>query len=110
MTTLHDRLADLAASAPLEPAGAEGAALWDRGRRLHRLRRTGTAVVASAAVLALVGLGSMAWLRSPSAVEPLPADSPGGVPDRVYEALTQRHDVSGAPPFRTDDSYPAREA
>jgi carbon-monoxide dehydrogenase large subunit len=25
------------------------------------------------------------------------------LPDRVYEALTQRHDVSGAPPVRTDD-------
>jgi carbon-monoxide dehydrogenase large subunit len=26
------------------------------------------------------------------------------LPDRVHEALTQRHDVSGAPPVRTDDS------
>ena len=25
------------------------------------------------------------------------------LPDRVYEAITQRHDVSGAPPVRTDD-------
>jgi len=25
------------------------------------------------------------------------------LPDRVYEALTQRHDVSGAPPVKTDD-------
>jgi carbon-monoxide dehydrogenase large subunit len=25
------------------------------------------------------------------------------LPDRVYEALTQRHDVSGAPPVRSDD-------
>ena len=25
------------------------------------------------------------------------------LPDRVYEALTQRHDVSGAPPVRTDE-------
>ncbi|HEY7177029.1 MAG TPA: hypothetical protein VH442_19115, partial [Micromonosporaceae bacterium] len=24
------------------------------------------------------------------------------LPDRVYEALTERHDVSGAPPVRTD--------
>jgi carbon-monoxide dehydrogenase large subunit len=25
------------------------------------------------------------------------------LPDRVYEALTERHDVSGAPPVRMDD-------
>ena len=25
------------------------------------------------------------------------------LPDRVYEAITQRHDVSGAPPVKTDD-------
>jgi beta-lactamase superfamily II metal-dependent hydrolase len=25
------------------------------------------------------------------------------LPDRVYEAITQRHDVSGAPPIKTDD-------
>jgi carbon-monoxide dehydrogenase large subunit len=24
------------------------------------------------------------------------------LPDRVWEAVTQRHDVSGAPPVRTD--------
>jgi carbon-monoxide dehydrogenase large subunit len=24
------------------------------------------------------------------------------LPDRVYEAISQRHDVSGAPPVRTD--------
>jgi len=24
--------------------------------------------------------------------------------DRVYEAITQRHDVSGAPPTKVDDS------
>jgi carbon-monoxide dehydrogenase large subunit len=24
------------------------------------------------------------------------------LPDRVWEAITQRHDVSGAPPVRTD--------
>lgn len=107
MTTLHDRLADLAASAPLEPAGAEGAALWDRGRRLHRLRRTGTAVVASAAVLALVGLGSMAWLRSPSAVEPLPADSPGGVPDRVYEASEWLPGTEGHPLGEVAAAFPS---
>jgi carbon-monoxide dehydrogenase large subunit len=24
------------------------------------------------------------------------------LPDRVYEAVTQQHDISGAPPVRTD--------
>ena len=26
------------------------------------------------------------------------------LPDRVYEALTKRHDVSGAPPVKMDES------
>jgi carbon-monoxide dehydrogenase large subunit len=26
------------------------------------------------------------------------------LPDRVYEAITQHHDVSGAPPMKSDDS------
>jgi hypothetical protein len=43
-------------------------------------------VVLAIAAVALVVLGSATWLRSPAAVEPLPADTPGGMPDRLYPA------------------------
>jgi hypothetical protein len=81
MTTLHDRLADLAGDAP---AGRPAPELWDRGLRYRRRRRTGTAVVLVIAAVALIALGSVTWLRSPAAVAPLPADSPPAVPDRLY--------------------------
>jgi hypothetical protein len=83
MTTLHDRLADLAGDAPhAHPQPG----LWDRGQRYRRRRSAGTVVVLAVAAVALVVLGSVTWLRSPSAVEPLPADSPGGMPDHLYAA------------------------
>src|SRR3954467_4864466 len=83
MTTLHDRLADLAEDAP---AAQPEPGLWDQGLRYRRRRRTGRGVVLSMAAVALVVLGSVTWLRSPAAVEPLPADSPGGMPDHIYAA------------------------
>jgi hypothetical protein len=81
MTTLHDRLVDLAEAAP-EALPAPG--LWDRGLSYRRRRRAGTAVVLVVAAVALVVLGSVTWLRSPQTAELLPADSPGGLPDRLY--------------------------
>jgi hypothetical protein len=81
MTTLHDRLVDLAEAAP-EALPAPG--LWDRGLSYRRRRRAGTAFVLVVAAVALVVLGSATWLRSPQTAELLPADSPGGLPDRLY--------------------------
>jgi hypothetical protein len=46
-------------------------------------------VVAVIAAVALVVLGSATWLRSPAAVAPLPADSPGGMPDRLYPSVSE---------------------
>lgn len=83
MTTLHDRLTHLAEDAPQALPVPE---LWDRGLRYRRRRRAGTAVVLAVAAATLVALGSATWLRSPAAVAPLPADSPGGMPDHIYAA------------------------
>lgn len=79
MTTLHDRLADLADEAP---ASLPTPGLWDRGRRYHRRRRTGTLAVLGVAVLALVLLGGTTWHRSAPPVEP--ATGSVGLPDRVW--------------------------
>lgn len=81
MSTLHDRLVELAGDAP---GSLPAPGLWERGVGYRRRRRTGTAVVLAVAAVALAVLGSATWLRSPAAVEPLPADSPGGMPDRLY--------------------------
>lgn len=83
MTTLRDRLADLAADAP---PGGPVPDLWDRGRRLQRQRRAGTAVVLSVMVVLLGVLGTTAWERS--SVAPLPAGPTGQMrlPDRFYDA------------------------
>jgi hypothetical protein len=103
MTTLHDRLADLAEDAPAARAAPR---LWDRGVAYRRRRRDGTAVVLVAAVLALIALGSFAWLRSPAAVELLPADSPGGMPDRVFRASEWLPGTDGHPLGQLAAAYP----
>jgi hypothetical protein len=96
MTILHDRLEDLAEDAP---AALPVPDLWQRGVRYRRRRRTGTAVVISVAAAALVVLGSVTWLRSPAAVEPLPANSPGGMPDRLYAPSPWLPGTDGAGPL-----------
>ncbi|WP_028635839.1 hypothetical protein [Nocardioides sp. URHA0032] len=79
MTTLHDRLADLADDAP---PGGPAPDLWDRGMRYHRQRRAGTAVIAAAAVVLLAVVAGAAWQRS--APVPAPARGPVGLPDRMW--------------------------
>ena len=79
MTTLHDRLADLADDAP---PGGPAPDLWERGRRYQRQRRAGTAVVAAAAVVLLAVVAGVSWQRS--APVPAPAQGPVGLPDRVW--------------------------
>ncbi|GAB3264604.1 hypothetical protein [Nocardioides dilutus] len=83
MTTLHDRLRDLADEAS---TGAVPGDLWAIGRRQHRRRRAGTAVVVAAALVALAGLGGLAWSRSHTSVQPAGTDAPLGMPDQIWLA------------------------
>ncbi|GAA4720219.1 hypothetical protein [Nocardioides conyzicola] len=79
MTTLHDRLTDLAEEAP---AGGPVPDLWERGRRVHLVRRAGTLGIVAAAVLLLAVIVGVDWQRS--APEPTPARGTVGLPDRVW--------------------------
>jgi hypothetical protein len=82
MTTLHDRLADLAEEAP---QGLPAPDLWGRGRRLDRRRRVGTGVIAAAACLALVAIVGVTWHRSGAMPEPAaPPDGQPGLPSRLF--------------------------
>ncbi|WP_348692103.1 hypothetical protein [uncultured Nocardioides sp.] len=82
MSTLHQRLGDLAGSAPAPPPDPD---LWDRARRYHRRRRVGTAAVAAACVLAVVALvGLDTWQRSPS-IEPAAPGTDPALPARFWE-------------------------
>jgi hypothetical protein len=82
MTALHDRLADLAGGAP---AGAPTPDLWTRGRRVHRRQRAGTVVIVGAACLALFVVLGLTWQRSAPPPEPVPANAPAGLPDRIWQ-------------------------
>ncbi|MDN4163073.1 hypothetical protein [Nocardioides abyssi] len=83
MTTLHDRLADLAADADAHADVREPVhVLWDRGRRYHRLRRGGTAAIVVAALAVVGGVVGTAELRADTT--PAPAGSPVGVPERIF--------------------------
>lgn len=83
MSTLHDRLVDLAEDAP-PPGHAPGApsGLWERGLRYRRVRRAGTLAVLGAAVLVLALLGGVTWQRAAPPVQP--AGGTVGLPDRVW--------------------------
>lgn len=81
MSTLHERLADLATDAP---AAAPDPLLWDRAARFHRRRRAGTAGLVAVVVLAVVSLvGIDAWQRSPG-VEPAAPGVEPALPARFY--------------------------
>lgn len=81
MTTLRDRLAELAEEAPYPPDAPD---LWDRGRRYGRRRRAGVAVVALAVVVTIAsGVLSLAPWQEAS-VQPASTESGLRLPDRVY--------------------------
>lgn len=70
MTTLHDRLDDLASDAPA-PSAAYAGELWVRGRRRRRRQRAASAIVTAAAVAVVAGVvGTGSWWQS--APEPQP--------------------------------------
>ncbi|WP_244927709.1 hypothetical protein [Nocardioides sp. W7] len=81
MTTLRERLTDLADEAPYPPDAPD---LWDRGRRYGRRRRAGAAAVALAVVVTIAsGVLSLAPWQEVS-VQPASAESELRLPDRVY--------------------------
>lgn len=83
MTTLRDRLSDLADQAPsATPPGA----LWSTGQRIHRRRRAGTAVIVVAAVALLVGLGGLSVWSTRVDVQPAGVETELGLPDQIYTA------------------------
>src|SRR4051812_8665492 len=82
MTTLHDRLADLADDAP---PGGPAPDLWERGRRYHRQRRVGTLAIAGAACVALVAIAGLSWQQSGGLPEPAaPPSVERALPDRLW--------------------------
>jgi hypothetical protein len=83
MTTLHDRLAVLAADADA-PAPVSAGDLWSRGRRYHRLRAGGSTVIVVAAVLALVAVVGTSWMRASYDVQPAGPRGTLGLPDRLW--------------------------
>lgn len=85
MSTLSERLHDLA---DLADASSEHPAphdTWVRGVRFRRRRRIGTAVIALVAVLALAGITSLSLVRSHDPVQPAGSNTQLGIPDRLYE-------------------------
>lgn len=83
MTTLHDRLGDLADEAP---TNAEPDGLWATGRRLHRRQRAGTAVVLVTVAALLGGLAGLSWSQGRVQVEPAGLDTELGMPDQIWLA------------------------
>jgi hypothetical protein len=75
MTTLHDRLDDLAADAPAAPSAYAGE-LWARGQRRHRRRQAGLVAAVAMTVALVAGIGLAGWQRpaGPPVVTPVPAD------------------------------------
>ncbi|MBS41779.1 MAG: hypothetical protein CMH83_01135 [Nocardioides sp.] len=82
MTSLHDRLADLAEDAPT-PATDPG--LWDVARRYHRRRRAGAAVLAAAVVVALLGAAGAVWPSATGSLQPAAPATPSALPSRVVD-------------------------
>jgi hypothetical protein len=84
MTTLHDRLADLAEDAPLTSPPPD---LWRHGKRLARRRRLAASAAAVAAVAGLAaGTGAVSTLVQTR--QAVPADQAGtpALPDRIWTA------------------------
>lgn len=85
MSTLHDRLADLAARAGDDPAaGVPAGELWTRGRRYGRSRRAGAAVLVVAAVVALVAGRIVVAAVQPIEIAPAGSAAELRLPDRLF--------------------------
>lgn len=80
MSTLHDRLAELADRAP---TGHPDPGLWDRGRRYGRRRRAGTTGIVVVTVLLLGLVVGASELRSRPHVEPAGPTTEPALPTRI---------------------------
>lgn len=96
MSTLHDRLAELADDAP---AGGPAPELWERGRRYGRRRRAAVAVLVLAGLVALVSGRVVVGTWQPGEVAP--AGSPDGLrlPDRLFHPDPWAPDVAETGPI-----------
>ena len=86
MTTLHDRLSDLADEVEAISVPAKQEDLWTAGRREHRRHRAGAALLGVAAVIVVVGLVRVGLPSTIDKTVP-PADVPFGdlhLPRTVY--------------------------
>ncbi|HEY0902800.1 MAG TPA: hypothetical protein VGE14_02825 [Marmoricola sp.] len=94
MSTLHDRLTQIANDAPTAHDWPD---LWDRGRRRHRAR-TGTAVIAAAVVVLLAVIATGTWSMSRPELAPagLP-DGGTGLPDRFFTPSPRQASAAGHP-------------
>lgn len=87
MTTLHDRLSDLADEEP--PASTHSAPpgdLWSTGRRMQRRRRAGTAVILVTALVVLAGVGGLGLTHGRTSVQPAGVETELGMPDQIWAA------------------------
>jgi hypothetical protein len=81
MTTLRERLSDLADEAPSSLAPGP---MWATGRRRHRKQQVGTAVVVTTVVVLLAGLTGLSWSRAHVDVQPATPETQLGLPDHFY--------------------------
>lgn len=100
MSTLPDRLADLAGTAPTEgPAGATAPELWDRGRRYGRRRRAGSAALALGLVVGLAtGVLALAPGRE-SGIQPAGESAGLRLPDRLFHPSPWAPGTDGTGPI-----------
>lgn len=81
-STLHEQLHRLADQVEVGVDPVAGRDLWARGRRYQRARRSGTLLIVAVTVLLVAGIGAVTWERS--ALPPIPADAPVGLPSRIH--------------------------
>ncbi|MCD4524478.1 hypothetical protein [Nocardioides sp. cx-173] len=85
MSTLHERLAELAEVSEQHPDPGTAQAAVARGRAYRRRRRVGTVATLVASAAALAAILGVTLSRSGGEVEPAPADAPTGLPAELYE-------------------------
>lgn len=87
MSTLHQRLADLADLGTADAATdvREPAAAWQRGLRYRRRRRVGTAAIVVVTLALLASIGGVALVRRDSVIAPAGSNAAAGLPDRLYQ-------------------------